>query len=221
MNDKNLSITTYSEMLNIIFNFYILGLVLIHEDENNIYIEIAAAELETKQTKFMTVGTFDFIFINHSYFADEFIYLCMLFSEIQKQDDNTYAMSITENSVVEGKTLSLHDKEYNFEVFIDMLIDYLGKYGYTLGGHTESAIRRWYNKSYLTKICDNAILIEVDNIDKTDEVLHSIKKLHINVKKLGPAYLIISNDVKSKNKIVKLLSKNKINVDFVDFDDIF
>ncbi len=221
VNDKASSVITYSEMFNIILNFYVLGLVLIYEEGNNIYIEIASAELETEKTKFMTVGTFDFIFINHSYFSDEFIYLCMLFSEIQKQDDNTYAMSITENSVVDGKTLSLHDKEYNFEVFIDMLIDYLGKYDYTLGGHTESAIRRWYNKSYLTKICDNAILIEVDNIDKTDEVLHGIKKLHINVKKLGPAYLIISNDDKSKNKIVKFLSKNKINIDFVDFDDIF
>ncbi len=221
MNYKSSSIITHSEMMNVLLNFYVLGLILIYEEDNNIYVEIASAELETETTKFMTVGTFDFLFLNHSYFADDFIYLSMLFAEVQRQDDNTYAMSITENSVVNGKTLSLHDRQYNFEIFIDLLIDNLGKYGYTLGGHTESAIRRWYNKSYLTKICDNAIIIEVDNIDKTDEVLHSIKKLHINVKKLGSSCLIIENDVKSKNKIAKLLSKNKINIDFVDFDDIF
>ncbi len=221
LNSQNDNIITYSEMLNIILNLYVLGLILIYEEGDNVFVEIAASDFEIETTKFMTVGTFDFLFINHSYFRDDFIYLCMLFAEVQKQDENTYAMSITENSVVTGKTLSLHDREYNFEVFIDMLIDNLCKYDYTLGGHTESAIRRWYNKSYLTKICDNAIIIEVDNIDKTDEVLHGIKKLHINVKKLGPAYLIVENDTKSKNKIVKFLSKNKINIDFVDFDDIF
>ena len=216
INSANNNKISMTDIQNTIINLYIFGNIFINETDDNIYISLS----NNVEEKFITTGTFDFMFINHQSFSDKFIYLCMLFSEIKKQDDNIYEMTITEESISNGKTLSLHNTNYTFEDFIAMLVDMLDRYGYKFAMHTESTLRRWYNKSYFAMICDSAVIIKINNTDKIDEILHSAKRLHINIKKISETYLLISNDTVSKSKIMKFFSANKINIDFVDFDDI-
>ena len=203
--DNNYSLNKFENALKIIF---ILGLSKVYFYKNEI---ISLSKVSKKQNSRCIInGNFELTLINHESFDDEFIYICSLYFNLEK-NGNVYLFKITEDSILRGKTLTIDSNIYTFNKLMVMLENVLTENNLSIPNHLEISINRWYEKSINANVYTNVTLICIKDEYKLEEIIHDAKRKGINIKSIDGEYAIVTSNV-SRYSLVKFLRQKKIIV---------
>lgn len=199
------SLNKFENALKVIF---ILGLAKVYFYKNEI---ISISKVCKKQSSRCIInGNFELTLINHESFDDEFIYICSLYFNLEK-NGNVYLFKITEDSILRGKTLTIDSNIYTFQKLMEMLDNVLKENNLIMPTHLEISINRWYEKSINANVYTNVTLICIKDEYKLQEIIHDAKRKGINIKSIDGAYAIVTSNV-SRYSLVKFLRQKKIIV---------
>ena len=202
-NDMNYSIETLEYSIYIIF---ILGLAKAAFYKNEI---IALSKIKTKhKSRCIINGNFEVTLINHEGFSEEFVYMCSLYFNLDK-NGSVYLFKITEDSILKGKTLIEDSSIYSFYNFLEELRNVLKKDSLDIPNHLEVSMTRWYEKSTKAYLYEDTMLINIKNSYKLEEIIHDAKRKGIDIMPISNDYAIIKSNV-SRHNLIKFLRTKKI-----------
>jgi len=200
--------TDYSlhELEYSIYIIFILGFAKVAFYENEI---IALKNIKVKEkSRCIINGNFEVTLINHEVFSEEFIYMCSLYFNLDK-NGTVYLFKITEESILKGKTLVEDSSIYSFYNFLEELKIVLKKDSLDIPKHLEVSMTRWYEKSTKAYLYENIMLINIKNSYKLEEIIHDAKRKGIEIKPISEDYAIIKSNV-SRYILIKFLRTKKI-----------
>ena len=210
----NLSISpeTYN---NMIFSMFMLGIAEASFYENAILaLRNFNDDSENNNKKCFINGNFEITLINHYLFNNDFIYMCNLYFDIDKQE-TVYTYTMTEESILRGKTIVTDNcSKYYFENFLDILKNILESNNVDMPKHIETSIRRWYDRGIISSVYDNVTLIIIKDHNKLEEIIHEAKRKGILMTKINDEYAIIKSSSITKKNLTKFLRQRKIIVAF-------
>ncbi len=201
--DMNYSIEKLESSIHIIF---ILGFAkaVFYKDEI-----IALSKIKTKhKSRCVINGNFEVTLINHEVFSEEFVYMCSLYFNIDK-NGSVYLFKITEDSILKGKTLVEDSSVYSFYNFLEELRNVLKKDSLDIPNHLEVSMTRWYEKSTKAYLYEDTMLINIKNSYKLEEIIHDAKRKGIDIIPISSDYAIIKSNV-SRHNLIKFLRTKKI-----------
>ena len=211
----NLSITaeTYN---NIIYSMFILGIAEVSFYENAV-LAIRNINHYTEENNFRKSfinGNFELTLINHYLFSNNFIYMCNLYFELDKQE-TVYTYTMTEESVLKGKTIiSDEESEYSFDKFLVVLKNILLDNNVEIPKHIETSIKRWYERGIISYVYDNVTLVIIKDANKLEEIIYEAKRKGIIITKINDEYAIVKSSSSTKKSLTKFLRQRKIIVTF-------
>ena len=209
----NVSITaeTYN---NIIYSMFMLGIAEVSFYENAVLAIRNITSEENNFRKSFINGNFELTLINHHLFSNNFIYMCNLYFELDKQE-TVYTYTMTEESVLKGKTIiSDEGSEYSFDKFIIVLKNILLDNNVEMPKHIETSIKRWYDRGIISYVYDNVTLVIIKDADKLEEIIHEAKRKGIIITKISDEYAIVKSSSSTKKNLTKFLRQRRIIVTF-------
>ena len=210
----NISIS--AEMYNnIIFSMFVLGIIEVSFYENAILaVRNFKNDDSDNNKKCFINGNFEITLINHYLFNNDFIYMCNLYFDIDKQE-TVYTYTMTEESILRGKTIiSDNSSKYHFEKFLEILKSVLEDNNVEMPKHIETSIRRWYERGIISSVYDNVTLVIIKDSNKLEEIIHEAKRKGILMTKINDEYAIIKSSSVTKKNLTKFLRQRKIIVTF-------
>ena len=210
----NISIS--AEMYNnIIFSMFVLGIIEVSFYENAILaVRNFKNDDSDNNKKCFINGNFEITLINHYLFNNDFIYMCNLYFDIDKQE-TVYTYTMTEESILRGKTIiSDNSSKYHFENFLEILKSVLKDNNVEMPKHIETSIRRWYDRGIISSVYDNVTLVIIKDSNKLEEIIHEAKRKGILMTKINDEYAIIKSSSVTKKNLTKFLRQRKIIVTF-------
>ncbi|WP_028330815.1 hypothetical protein [Brachyspira alvinipulli] len=210
----NISIS--AEMYNnIIFSMFVLGIIEVSFYENAILaVRNFKNTASDNNKKCFINGNFEITLINHYLFNNDFIYMCNLYFDIDKQE-TVYTYTMTEESILRGKTIiSDNSSKYHFENFLEILKSVLEDNNVEMPKHIETSIRRWYERGIISSVYDNVTLVIIKDSNKLEEIIHEAKRKGILMTKINDEYAIIKSSSVTKKNLTKFLRQRKIIVTF-------
>lgn len=210
----NISIS--AEMYNnIIFSMFVLGIIEVSFYENAILaVRNFKNNAADNNKKCFINGNFEITLINHYLFNNDFIYMCNLYFDIDKQE-TVYTYTMTEESILRGKTIiSDNSFKYHFENFLEILKSVLEDNNVEMPKHIETSIRRWYDRGIISSVYDNVTLVIIKDSNKLEEIIHEAKRKGILMTKINDEYAIIKSSSVTKKNLTKFLRQRKIIVTF-------
>ena len=210
----NISIS--AEMYNnIIFSMFVLGIIEVSFYENAILaVRNFKNDDSDNNKKCFINGNFEITLINHYLFNNDFIYMCNLYFDIDKQE-TVYTYTMTEESILRGKTIiSDNSSKYHFEKFLEILKSVLEDNNVEMPKHIETSIRRWYERGIISSVYDNVTLVIIKDSNKLEEIIHEAKRKGILMIKINDEYAIIKSSSVTKKNLTKFLRQRKIIVTF-------
>ena len=210
LKDSNISIEMYN---NVVYSMFILGLVEVSFYENAI-LAIKNIDTNDNNKKCFINGNFELTLINHYLFSNNFIYMCNLYFELDKQE-TVYTYTMTEESVLKGKTIiSEETSEYSFDKFLVVLKNILLDNNVEMPKHIETSIKRWYDRGIISYVYDNITLVIIKDANKLEEIVYEAKRKGIIIKKINDEYAIVKTGSATKKSLTKFLRQRKIIVTF-------
>lgn len=208
---NNISLETYN---NILYTMFIFGLVEASFYEGAIVALKSIKEIKNNAKKCFINGNFEITLINHNAFDNDFIYMCNLYFELEK-NENVYTYKITEDKILKAKTI-INDTEsdYSFNNFLSKLKSILKEYSLTIPKHVESNINRWYERGIISSIYENITLINIKDKDKLEEIVYEANRKGMKIKKINDEYAILKYNSVSKKTLTKFLRQRRIIVTF-------
>ena len=208
---NNISLETYN---NILYTMFIFGLVEASFYEGAIVALKSIKEIKNNAKKCFINGNFEITLINHNAFDNDFIYMCNLYFELEK-NESVYTYKITEDKILKAKTI-INDTEsdYSFNNFLSKLKSILKEYSLTIPKHVESNINRWYERGIISSIYENITLINIKDKDKLEEIVYEANRKGMNIKKINDEYAILKYNSVSKKTLTKFLRQRRIIVTF-------
>ena len=200
---------------NVIFSMFILGIIEVSFYENAILaLRNSLNNAGDNNKKCFINGNFEITLINHYLFNNDFIYMCNLYFDIDKQE-TVYTYTMTEESILRGKTIITDNcSEYYFEKFLEILKSVLEDNNVDMPKHIETSIRRWYDRGIISSVYDNITLIVIKDSNKLEEIIHEAKRKGILMTKINDEYAIIKSSSVTKKNLTKFLRQRKIIVTF-------
>ncbi|WP_258222188.1 hypothetical protein [Brachyspira hampsonii] len=211
----NISIT--AEIYNnIIYSMFILGIAEASFYENAVLairnINTYAEESNLKRS--FINGNFELTLINHYLFSNNFIYMCNLYFELDKQE-TVYTYTMTEENILKGKTIiSDEESEYSFNKFLAVLKNTLLDNNVDIPKHIETSIKRWYERGIISYVYDNVTLVIIKDANKLEEIIYEAKRKGIIITKINDEYAIVKSSSATKKSLTKFLRQRKIIVTF-------
>lgn len=209
--EKHCEEITLETFNNILYSMFTLGMIETVFYESSI-ISIKKTCEESKNSKCIINGNFELTLINHQGFSDDFIYMCNSYFSLEKQE-SVYTYSINEETILKGKVTEIKNSKYRFENIIKSLHNILEENGANMPKHVETSITRWYDRITKSLIYENITLINIQNVDKLDEIIHEAKRKNIEINKINEEYAIISSHI-SKKTLIKFLRQKRVIVTF-------
>ncbi|MEI0579839.1 hypothetical protein [Brachyspira pilosicoli] len=212
LKEKNtISPETYN---NILYTMFIFGLVEASFYEGAIVALKSIKDIKNYSKKCFINGNFEITLINHNAFDDDFIYMCNLYFELEK-NESVYTYKITEDKILKAKTIiNDTDSDYSFNNFLSKLKSVLEEYSLTIPKHVESNINRWYERGIISSIYENITLINIKDKDKLEEIVYEANRKGMNIKKINDEYAILKYNSVSKKTLTKFLRQRRIIVTF-------
>ena len=212
LKEKN---TISSEMYNnILYTMFLFGLVEASFYEGAIVALKSIKDIKNNPKKCFINGNFEITLINHNAFDDDFIYMCNLYFELEK-NESVYTYKITEDKILKAKTIiNETDSKYSFNNFLSKLKSVLEEYSLTIPKHVESNINRWYERGVISSIYENITLINIKDKDKLEEIVYEANRKGMNIKKINDEYAILKYNSVSKKTLTKFLRQRRIIVTF-------
>ena len=194
---------------------FILGIIEVSFYENAILaLRNSLNNAGDNNKKCFINGNFEITLINHYLFNNDFIYMCNLYFDIDKQE-TVYTYTMTEESILRGKTIITDNcSEYYFEKFLEILKSVLEDNNVDMPKHIETSIRRWYDRGIISSVYDNITLIVIKDSNKLEEIIHEAKRKGILMTKINDEYAIIKSSSVTKKNLTKFLRQRKIIVTF-------
>ncbi len=147
-------------------------------------------------------------------FSNNFIYMCNLYFELDKQE-TVYTYTMTEESILKGKTIiSNKESEYSFDKFLILLKNTLLDNNVEIPKHIETSIRRWYERGIISYVYDNVTLVIIKDANKLEEIIHEANRKGIIITKINDEYAIVKSGSSSRKNLTKFLRQRKIIVTF-------
>ena len=212
LKEKNtISPETYN---NILYTMFLFGLVEASFYEGAIVALKSIKDIKNNSKKCFINGNFEITLINHNAFDDDFIYMCNLYFELEK-NESVYTYKITEDKILKAKTI-INDtgSKYSFNNFLSKLKSVLNEYSLTIPKHVESNINRWYERGIISSIYENITLINIKDKDKLEEIVYEANRKGMNIKKINDEYAILKYNSVSKKTLTKFLRQRRIIVTF-------
>ncbi|WP_258074959.1 hypothetical protein [Brachyspira murdochii] len=211
---KEHNISLSMEMYNnIIYSMFVLGITEVSFYENAI-LAIRKPVIDDNNKKCFINGNFELTLINHYLFSNNFIYMCNLYFELDKQE-TVYTYTMTEESVLKGKTIISDEvSEYSFDKFLAVLKNILIDSNVEMPKHVETSIKRWYDRGIISYVYDNVTLVIIKDANKLEEIIHEAKRKGIIIKKISDEYAIVKSSSTTKKNLTKFLRQRKIIVTF-------
>lgn len=211
---KEHNISLSMEMYNnIIYSMFVLGITEVSFYENAI-LAIRKPVIDDNNKKCFINGNFELTLINHYLFSNNFIYMCNLYFELDKQE-TVYTYTMTEESVLKGKTIISDEVlEYSFDKFLAVLKNILIDSNVEMPKHVETSIKRWYDRGIISYVYDNVTLVIIKDANKLEEIIHEAKRKGIIIKKISDEYAIVKSSSTTKKNLTKFLRQRKIIVTF-------
>ncbi|MEI0530933.1 hypothetical protein R4I97_05185 [Brachyspira pilosicoli] len=208
---NNISPETYN---NILYTMFIFGLVEASFYEGAIIALKSIKDIKNNSKKCFINSNFEITLINHNAFDDDFIYMCNLYFELEK-NESVYTYKITEDKILKAKTI-INDtnSKYSFNNFLVKLKSVLNEYSLTIPKHVESNINRWYERGIISSIYENITLINIKDKDKLEEIVYEANRKGMNIKKINDEYAILKYNSVSKKTLTKFLRQRRIIVTF-------
>ena len=212
LKEKNtISPETYN---NILYTMFLFGLVEASFYEGAIVALKSIKDIKNNSKKCFINGNFEITLINHNAFDDDFIYMCNLYFELEK-NESVYTYKITEDKILKAKTIiNDTDSDYSFNNFLSKLKSVLEEYSLTIPKHVESNINRWYERGIISSIYENVTLINIKDKDKLEEIVYEANRKGMNIKKINDEYAILKYNSVSKKTLTKFLRQRRIIVTF-------
>ena len=212
LKEKNtISPETYN---NILYTMFLFGLVEASFYEGAIVALKSIKDIKNNSKKCFINGNFEITLINHNAFDDDFIYMCNLYFELEK-NESVYTYKITEEKILKAKTIiNDTDSDYSFNNFLSKLKSVLEEYSLTIPKHVESNINRWYERGIISSIYENITLINIKDKDKLEEIVYEANRKGMNIKKINDEYAILKYNSVSKKTLTKFLRQRRIIVTF-------
>ena len=212
LKEKNtISPETYN---NILYTMFLFGLVEASFYEGAIVALKSIKDIKNNSKKCFINGNFEITLINHNAFDDDFIYMCNLYFELEK-NESVYTYKITEEKILKAKTIiNDTDSDYSFNNFLSKLKSVLEEYSLTIPKHVESNINRWYERGIISSIYENVTLINIKDKDKLEEIVYEANRKGMNIKKINDEYAILKYNSVSKKTLTKFLRQRRIIVTF-------
>ena len=208
---NNISPETYN---NILYTMFIFGLVEASFYEGAIIALKSVRDIKNNAKKCFINSNFEITLINHNAFDDDFIYMCNLYFELEK-NESVYTYKITEEKILKAKTIiNETDSQYSFNNFLSKLKSVLNEYSLTIPKHVESNINRWYERGIISSIYENITLINIKDKDKLEEIVYEANRKGMNIKKINDEYAILKYNSVSKKTLTKFLRQRRIIVTF-------
>ena len=208
---NNISPETYN---NILYTMFIFGLAEASFYEGAIIALKTVKDIKNNAKKCFINSNFEITLINHNAFDDDFIYMCNLYFEIEK-NESVYTYKITEDKILKAKTIINDiDSKYSFNNFLSKLKSVLTEYSLTIPKHVESNINRWYERGIISSIYENVTLINIKDKDKLEEIVYEANRKGMNIKKINDEYAILKYNSVSKKTLTKFLRQRRIIVTF-------
>ena len=195
---------------------FILGIAEVSFYENAVLAirNINAYTEENNFRKSFINGNFELTLINHYLFSNNFIYMCNLYFELDKQE-TVYTYTMTEESVLKGKTIiSDEESEYCFDKFLVVLKNILLDNNVEIPKHIETSIKRWYERGIISYVYDNVTLVIIKDANKLEEIIYEAKRKGIIITKINDEYAIVKSSSSTKKSLTKFLRQRKIIVTF-------
>ena len=211
---ESISSITIEMYNNIIYSMFVLGLVEASFYENAILAIRAISNEENNDKKCFMNGNFELTLINHYLFSNNFIYMCNLYFELDKQE-TVYTYTMTEESILKGKTIiSDENSDYVFDKFLVVLKNILLDNNVEMPKHIETSIKRWYERGIISHVYDNVTLVIIKDVNKLEEIMYESKRKGIIMTKINDEYAIIKSSSTTKKSLTKFLRQRKIIVTF-------
>lgn len=208
---NNISPETYN---NILYTMFIFGLAEASFYEGAIIALKSVKDIKNNAKKCFINSNFEITLINHNAFDDDFIYMCNLYFELEK-NESVYTYKITEEKILKAKTIINDiDSKYSFNNFLSKLKSVLTEYSLTIPKHVESNINRWYERGIISSIYENVTLINIKDKDKLEEIVYEANRKGMNIKKINDEYAILKYNSVSKKTLTKFLRQRRIIVTF-------
>ncbi|WIH89390.1 hypothetical protein NEI02_06680 [Brachyspira pilosicoli] len=199
---------------NILYTMFLFGLVEASFYEGAIVALKSIKDIKNNPKKCFINGNFEITLINHNAFDDDFIYMCNLYFELEK-NESVYTYKITEDKILKAKTIiNETDSKYSFNNFLSKLKSVLEEYSLTIPKHVESNINRWYERGIISSIYENITLINIKDKDKLEEIVYEANRKGMNIKKINDEYAILKYNSVSKKTLTKFLRQRRIIVTF-------
>lgn len=208
----SISAETYN---SIIFSMFMFGIIEVSFYENAILAvrNFTNAAADNNKKCFIN-GNFEITLINHYLFSNDFIYMCNLYFDIDKQE-TVYTYTMTEESILRGKTIiSDNSSKYHFENFLEILKSVLEDNKVDMPKHIETSIKRWYDRGVISSVYDNVTLVIIKDSNKLEEIIYEAKRKGILMTKINDEYAIIKSSSVTKKNLTKFLRQRKIIVTF-------
>lgn len=211
----NISITA-EKYNNIIYSMFMLGIAEASFYENAV-LAIRNTNSHNNENNFRKSfinGNFELTLINHYMFSNNFIYMCNLYFELDKQE-TVYTYTMTEESILKGKTIiSNKESQYSFDKFLILLKNTLLDNNVEIPKHIETSIRRWYERGIISYVYDNVTLVIIKDANKLEEIIHEANRKGIIITKINDEYAIVKSGSSSRKNLTKFLRQRKIIVTF-------
>ena len=199
---------------NILYTMFLFGLVEASFYEGAIVALKSIKDIKNNPKKCFINGNFEITLINHNAFDDDFIYMCNLYFELEK-NESVYTYKITEDKILKAKTIiNETDSKYSFNNFLSKLKSVLEEYSLRIPKHVESNINRWYERGVISSIYENITLINIKDKDKLEEIVYEANRKGMNIKKINDEYAILKYNSVSKKTLTKFLRQRRIIVTF-------
>ena len=177
-------------------------------------MELIQYPQENNDKKCFMNGNFELTLINHYLFSNNFIYMCNLYFELDKQE-TVYTYTMTEESILKGKTIiSDENSDYVFDKFLVVLKNILLDNNVEMPKHIETSIKRWYERGIISHVYDNVTLVIIKDVNKLEEIMYESKRKGIIMTKINDEYAIIKSSTNTKKSLTKFLRQRKIIVTF-------
>ena len=200
---------------NILYSMFLLGLLeASFYEEAIISLKNIYYNKNNLNKKCFINSNFEMTLINHNLFSNDFIYMCNLYFELDG-GETVYTYTMTEDKILKGKTIINNpNSKYNFFNFLNILKETLEKNSVNIPKHIETNLKRWYERGIVSSIYENVTLININNQNKIEEIIHEAKRKGINIIKLNEEYCMLKSTSMSKKSLIKFLRQKKIIITF-------
>ena len=200
---------------NILYSMFLLGfLEASFYEEAIISLKNIYYNKNNLSKKCFINSNFEMTLINHNLFSNDFIYMCNLYFELDG-GETVYTYTMTEDKILKGKTIINNpNSKYSFFNFLNILKETLEKNSVNIPKHIETNLKRWYERGIVSSIYENVTLININNQNKIEEIIHEAKRKGINIIKLNEEYCMLKSTSMSKKSLIKFLRQKKIIITF-------